>query len=140
MAKQEHMRVFSEWIAAHWAHDLDKLLTFVTDDITIKSAAGGAMPPASGKQEARAHWQTIFNTFPDMRMEAFDVTADGDKVVAEIEHGGTMRGKMGDKEPTGKGYRVQGAFKINFSEGKIRSILSYWDTASMMRQLGLLPG
>ena len=72
------------------------------------------MPPANGKEEARVHWRTI-------------------------SHGGTMKGKMGEWEPTGKEYHTQGAFRIDFKEGKIRSILSYWDTATMLRQLGLIP-
>ena len=139
MAKEQNVHTFKEWIAAHRAHDLDRLLTFVTDDITIQSSAGRNMPPAKGKQEARVHWQTIYNAFPDMRMEAVDVTAEEDRIVAEIEHGGTMKGKMGGKEPTGKRYRVKGAFRFDFSGGKIRSILSYWDTASMAAQLGLSP-
>lgn len=139
MSKEENVRVFNEWIAAHRAHDIDKMLTLVTDDITIRSAAGGKMPPANGKQEARVHWQTIYNTFPDMRLEAVDATTEGERILAEIQHGGTMKGKMGDREPTGKSYRVQGAFRIDFSGSKIRSIISYWDTAAMLGQLGLLP-
>ena len=139
MGRQENVQIFNEWIAAHRAHDIDSLVTFLTDDVTIQSSAGKSMPPANGKDEARAHWQTIYNAFPDMRMDAVDVTADGDTLFAEIQHGGTMKGNMGPKEPTGKSYKVQGAFRFDFSEGKIRSILSYWDTGAMMGQLGLIP-
>jgi predicted ester cyclase len=114
------------------------MLTFVTDDITIQSAAGADMPPAKGKDEARHHWQTIYNSFPDMRMDAVDLTSEGDTLFAEISHGGTMEGPMGPKQPTGKSYRTQGAFRFDFSDGKIRSILSYWDTAAMAKQLGLV--
>jgi ketosteroid isomerase-like protein len=88
---------FERWIAAHRAHDIDTMLTLVTDDVTIESAAGSAMPSAAGKEQARRHWQTIYGTFPDMRMEAVDLTTDGDTVFAEISHGGTMEGPMGDK-------------------------------------------
>lgn len=139
MNDEENIRIFNEWIAAHREHNIDKMLAFIADDITIKSAAGGKMPPAKGKEEARVHWQTIFDTFPDMRMEAVDVTAGWDRIFAEISHGGTMKGRMGDIEPTGKEYRVQGAFRIDFEDGKIRSILSYWDTTAMLMQLGLIP-
>ena len=97
------------------------------------------MPPADGKEEARIHWQTIYNIFPDFKMEALEVTTEGDRLVAEISHGGTMKGKMGDMEPTGKSYRVEGAFRFNFLNGKIKSIKTYWDIASMMTQLGLMP-
>lgn len=138
MSTEGNIQAFDDWIAAHRAHDIDRMLTFLTDDITIKSAAGGRMPPANGKEEAQAHWGAIYKTFPDMRMEALAVTAEEDRIVAEISHGGTMRGRMGDREPTGKEYRVEGAFRIDFSGGKIKSIRSYWDTATMMMQLGLM--
>ena len=138
MGSRENTETFTKWIEAHRAHDLDTMLTFVTDDITIQSAAGADMPPAKGKDEARHHWQTIYNSFPDMRMDAVDLTSEGDTLFAEISHGGTMEGPMGPKQPTGKSYRTQGAFRIDFSEGKIRSILSYWDTAAMAKQLELV--
>ena len=128
---------FTQWIAAHRAHDLDKLLTFLTDDVTIRSAGGADMPPAKGKEQARHHWQTIFSTFPDFRMDTVALTSDGDTLFAEISHGGTMQGPMGPKPPTGRSYRTQGAFRLDFWNGRIRSILSYWDTGSMAKQLGL---
>lgn len=134
----KNLETFTEWIEAHRAHDLDKLVTFLTDDVTIQSAAGADMPPAEGKEQARHHWQTIFNTFPDFRMDAVALTSDGDTLFAEISHGGTMQGPMGPRQPTGRSYRTQGAFRLDFSDGKIRSILSYWDTASMAKQLGLI--
>ncbi len=138
MGDHENTETFAKWIEAHRAHDIDTMLTLVTDDVTIESAAGGAMPPASGKDQARRHWQTIYGTFPDMRMEAVDLTTDGDTLFAEISHGGTMEGSMGDKPPTGKSYNVTGAFRIDFLGGQIRNIKSYWDTAAMARQLGLM--
>jgi steroid delta-isomerase-like uncharacterized protein len=134
----KNLKTFTQWIEAHRAHDLDKLVTFLTDDVTIQSAAGADMPPAKGKEQARHHWQTIYNTFPDFRMDAVALTSDGDTLFAEISHGGTMQGPMGPRQPTGRSYRTQGAFRLDFSDGKIRSILSYWDTASMAKQLGLI--
>ena len=134
----KNLKTFTQWIEAHRAPDLDKLVTFLTDDVTIQSAAGADMPPAKGKEQARHHWQTIYNTFPDFRMDAVALTSDGDTLFAEISHGGTMQGPMGPRQPTGRSYRTQGAFRLDFSDGKIRSILSYWDTASMAKQLGLI--
>ena len=137
MTSTANTEVFTQWIEAHRAHDIDTMLTFLADDITIQSAAGAYMPPAKGKDEARNHWQTIYNAFPDMRMDEVDLVAEGDTLFAEISHGGTMQGPMGPKQPTGQSYRTQGAFRFDFSDGKIRSILSYWDTATMAKQLGL---
>ena len=139
MSREDNILAFKDWLAGHIAHDIDRMLRNVTDDITVQSAAGQNMPPAKGKEEARVHWQTIYDAFPDMRMEEIDFTADDNKIVAELSHGGTMKGKMGDKEPTGKEYRVASAFRLDFQDGKIGAIKSYWDTASMMMQLGLIP-
>ena len=156
MGKEENVRVFHEFVAAHRAHDIEKMVTLLAEDITIRSATGRDKPPFRGKQEAAAHWRSMYTTFPDFRMDAIEVTAVGDRVLAEIEHGGTMRGQMKgqtddweathypfshlkDQGPTGKSYRVQSAFRMEFSDGKIRSIISYWDTLSMLSQLGLLP-
>jgi ketosteroid isomerase-like protein len=71
-------------------------------------------------------------------MDAVALTSDGDTLFAEISHGGTMHGPMGPRQPTGRSYRTQGAFRFDFSNGKIRSIRSYWDRASMAMQLGLV--
>ena len=139
MADPQNLETLHEWVSAHRAHDRDRLLACLTDDIVIRSAAGQAMPPANGKAEAWEHWKTIYDTFPDMRIDLLDVTADGDRLVAEISHGGTMKGEMVDRAPTGKSYRVTGAFRMDFQNGKIRRIQTYWDTGSMMEQLGLGP-
>jgi len=49
-----------------------------------------------------------------------------------------MLGPMGPHQPTGGQYRLTGAFRLDFVNGRIDSILSYWDTAAMMRQLTLI--
>ena len=156
MGTEENSRVCHEFVAAHRAHDIPKMVTFLAEDITIRSAAGRDKPPFKGKEEAAAHWRSMYTTFPDFRMDVIEATAVGDSVLAEIEHGGTMMGAMKgasedweathypfsqlkDKGPTGKSYRVQSVFRMDFSNGKIRSIMSYWDTMSMLSQLGLLP-
>ena len=138
MGSGVNVDVFTQWIAAHRAHDIDTMLTFLTDDVAIQSAAGGDMPPAKGKDEARHHWQTIYDAFSDFRMDAVDLTSDGDTIFAEISHGGTMDGPMGPRQPTGQSYHTQGAFRIDFEEGRISSILSYWDTMTMAKQLGFI--
>ena len=138
MSDSTNTETFETWIGAHREHDLDSMLSFVTEDITIESAAGSAMPPANGKDQARRHWETIYGTFPDMKMQAVDLTEVGDTLFAEISHSGTMEGPMGEKQPTGKSYELTGAFRLDFSDGKISNIKSYWDTGTMARQLGLM--
>jgi hypothetical protein len=51
-------------IEADRAHDLDRLVTLLTDEVTIQSAGSADMPPAKGKEQARHHRQAIYSTFP----------------------------------------------------------------------------
>ena len=133
-----NVKVLEQWVALHVAHDIDGLLELLTDDISIRSASGEKMPPATNKEEARHHWETIYSTFPDMKIELLSVVGQGDVVFAEVAHGGTMSGKMMHFEPTGKSYRVEGAFRFVFEGGKIKSIQTYYDPGSMLMQLGLM--
>lgn len=139
MKNQKNIETFRKWIKLHQAHDVDGMLEFLTDDVSIKSAAGGKMPPATNKQEAAYHWNMIYAAFPDMRMEEISLTSQDDVLFAEISHGGTMLGDMGDKPATHASYRLQGAFRFAFENAKIKSILSYWDPSDMLQQLGLIP-
>lgn len=134
-AEKENVRVFHQWVEAHRAHDLDRMLSYVAEDIKIDSAA---FPPAIDKATARAHWGGIYASFPDMRVDPVTVTAEGDRITAEMDFGGTMEGGMRDKPPTGKRFKTRGAFVLEFTGGKIREIRTYYDSRVMMSQLGLL--
>ena len=132
----ENVEIFQNWMEAHLEQDVDKMLSFVTDDIVIRRSSSGFLP-RRGKDEVRSHWMAVFASFPDLREEIIDVTAEGDTLVAEALLSGTMRGPIGNSQPTGAGFRVRGAFRIDFRDGLIRSVTSYWDTADMNKQLGL---
>ena len=139
MKNESNIEIFRQWIKRHQAHDIDGMLDFLTDNVNIRSAAGGKMPPATNKREAAHHWETIYETFADFHMEEVRVTSEDDVLFAEIEHSGTMNAPMGDMPATGASYKLTGAFRFEFDGRKIKSILSYWDTSSMFMQLGVVP-
>jgi hypothetical protein len=60
------------------------MLSLVSDEVQIKSAG---FAPAKGKQETAARWQGLYNAFPDMDINPVSVTADEDRIVAEIDFG-----------------------------------------------------
>jgi len=139
MKNENNIKTFRQWIKCHQDHNIDGMLEFLTEDVSITSAAGGKMPPGTNKAEAAHHWQTIYSTFNDMHLEEIHLTSEDDIIFAEVEHGGTMNGPMGDMPATGAKYKVQGAFRFEFEDGKIKSIFTYWDPSSMLMQLGLIP-
>ena len=48
-----HVGVCHKFVGAHRAHDVEKMLTLLADDMTIRSAAGRDKPPSLGETEGR---------------------------------------------------------------------------------------
>ena len=141
LGKDENVRTFNEWITAHQAHDIPKMLTCLTDDVHITSASPD-MTPAKGKQEAAVHWQGIYDAFPDMHMTPEKVTVDEkdeNRLMADMHFTGTHKGNFAGKPATWRTFQIRGPFGIDFRDGKIREIKSYWEPKELMRQLGFGP-
>ena len=133
---EKNVAAFEHRIEAHRERDVEKTLGFVADDIVIRRS-GSDFAPRRGKEEVRCHRLEVIASFPDLREDIIDVTAEGDRLIAEALLSGTMEGPIENRQPTGAVFRVRGAFRIDFTDGLIRSVQSYWDTADMKRQLGL---
>ena len=136
MTREQNLATFEKWVSAHQKHDVQKLLQVVDEDIEISSAG---MTDATGKQEAEKHWSGIYQAFPDMLLEPVTVTADGERIVAEADFGGTLKGAFKGNEPTGKYFKTRGVFILDFKNGNIEAITTYYDVRHMMGQLGLKP-
>jgi steroid delta-isomerase-like uncharacterized protein len=52
---------------------------------------------------------------------------------------GTHHGDFPGMPATGKRFSVRGAAIVELQGGKIRRLSDYWDAATVMRQVGLLP-
>ena len=83
-------------------------------------------------------WATAF---PDGMAVVDRVIASGAHVVVEYTgrgtHTGTLSTSMGDIPATGRSVTLQMCDVLEFENGKVRSQRSYFDTGSMMAQLGI---
>jgi predicted ester cyclase len=78
--------------------------------------------------------------FPDLRMEAQDVLASGDKVVARVRATGTHQGEFMGMPATGKSIHVQLIDIIRFGDdGLAREHWGVFDALAMMQQLVATP-
>lgn len=81
------------------------------------------------------------NGFPDGKVTVDRVTESGDYVVVEFTgrgtHTGTLSTSMGEIPATGRSMTLQLCDVMEFKNGKIQSQKTYFDTGSMMAQLGL---
>lgn len=83
------------------------------------------------------------DAFPDGRVAIDRVIASGDHVCVEFTgrgtHTGTLRAPGGDIAPTGRSVTLHLCDVYEFRNGKIRSQHTYFDSASLLQQLGVLP-
>ncbi|NYD40483.1 ester cyclase [Nocardioides panaciterrulae] len=81
--------------------------------------------------------------FPDGEITVDNILDAGDCVVVEFTgrgtHTGTLPTSMGPIPPTGRQLTLSLCDVLEFQEGKVKRQRSYFDTGSMMMQLGLLP-
>lgn len=87
------------------------------------------------KHIARAYRTAI----PDLHVTIASQIAEGDKVASHWIAGGTQQGELFTVPPKGgKGRRVMisGTTITHMVGGRIVEDWNYWDTASLMRQLG----
>jgi predicted ester cyclase len=83
------------------------------------------------------------STFPDVYCDIKNIAAGEDSVVCEFIGKGTQTGPLmlpeGTIMPTGKKVEVAFCEVMKINNGKVISLNSYFDTGTMMHQLGLLP-
>ena len=92
----------------------------------------------------QAYMEAWYSAFPDMRAKTTNRVVSDDQVAAEVEFTGTNTGplQMGGREipATGRPIVGTGTYFASVRDGKIVSFRAHPDAASMMAQLGLMPG
>jgi steroid delta-isomerase-like uncharacterized protein len=91
-----------------------------------------------GMRQYLAAWA---DGFPSSKVEVTNVIVAGDRAVVEFTgrgvHSGTLRTPAGDIPATGRSAELQFCDIYEIAGGKLRRGRSYFDMASLMRQLGL---
>jgi steroid delta-isomerase-like uncharacterized protein len=123
------------------AGEIERAASLASDDFRgLDVATGQAFEGPAGL----AGWLTWFKTaLPDASTELIDVIGDG-PLFATVRVGrGTNTGPLmmpsGEVPPTGRSIEIEVAEVLRFEDGKIRELRAYYDSATLMRQLGLLP-
>ena len=96
-----------------------------------------------GRDEFRRSFEKWVTAFPDGKCEDIHVIAGDDYVVVEFMGRGTNTGPLrtpaGELPPTGKKAEIPFCDVHRIEDGKITNGRSYYDMATMMHQLGLMP-
>ena len=94
-----------------------------------------------GPDGARKYNTNWANGFPDGMVTVDRILSSGEYVVVEFTgrgtHTGTLVTSMGDIPATGRSLTLHMCDVMRFKDGKVQEQHSYFDTGSMMAQLGI---
>lgn len=119
--------------------DFDRLAEMVAADCEIMIVGTGQV--FRGPDGARQYNTGWADGFPDGAVTIDNIVDAGDCVVVEFTgrgtHTGTLPSAMGSIPATGRSMTLKLCDVIEFENGKVTRQRSYFDSGSMMAQLGL---
>ena len=91
-----------------------------------------------GADEVRTYFAATREAFPDQRNELVTLHHAGDAVIAEFDLKGTHLGEIRGISPTGREFTCRCASFFIFDGGRLVCERVYFDSLTIMNQLGLL--
>ncbi len=125
--------IADKWIAAWNSHDPAKMLPVFTDDILYEDVAYGEI--SHGHAELRKFAGDEFEAVPDLKLKLLRAAISNGHGTIEWSFSGTDKGIY----KTGKKFTVRGVSVIDVRDGKIARSLDFYDSGTIMRQVGVLP-
>jgi len=125
--------VAEKLIAAWNSHDPDKMLPLFTDDVFYEDVAFGEV--SHGQAELRKFAASEFEGVPDLELKLVRANVHGGHGAIEWAFSGTDKGVY----KTGKKFTVRGVSVVDVRKGKIARCQDFYDVATVMRQVGVLP-
>jgi steroid delta-isomerase-like uncharacterized protein len=118
-----------------------KLRSVVTPDFVYEEVA--TQRRLEGLDAVVAFWQGWAKAFPDSRATFDEEYLTEGAVVLEVTWSGTHSGLLdlpgGPVKPTNRPIRLKGCQVVGLRNGKAQSIRHYFDIATLLQQLGMLP-
>ena len=93
-----------------------------------------------GAEAVSGYYAATRAAFPDQRNEVRAIHHGDEAVIVEFDLLGTHRGPLRGIPPTGREFRCAMIAVFLFDEDRIVCERVYFDSATILRQLGLLPG
>lgn len=132
-AEDHNADVAKKWIAAWNSHDPAKMLPLFTDDVFYEDVAYGEV--SHGHAELRKFTADEFEAVPDLELKLLRASVSNGHGSIEWSFSGTDKGIY----KTGKKFTVRGVSVIDVRDGKIARSLDFYDSGTIMRQVGVLP-
>jgi steroid delta-isomerase-like uncharacterized protein len=133
--------IIEQWWKTFEHGDFDALTRLLAADAEIVMPGGMRL---RGPAELRPVLEAYHNGFPDLRHEIVSTVESSSTIAVELKitmtHTGTFATPAGAIPPTGETVVLDACDVVRFdSDGAITSWHTYFDQASLMAQLGLVP-
>jgi steroid delta-isomerase-like uncharacterized protein len=127
------------YLEAWSAHDPSAVSAFMTDDVDFEDVTLGER--LSGAEAVAAFVERFTDTFStDYRFTLVSEATTATSLAAEWSVTGTHDRSSPALPATGKPFTIRGATIAQLHGGKIAVNRDYWDFATFLRDVGLLPG
>ncbi len=121
-------------------NEFDKCLEMVAENAEITSMA--AQMTFRGRSEFANFMMGFKQAFPDVTITHKNMVTNGNKVAVEFTatgtHTGPLQGPTGVIPPTGKKVTINASEFIEWQDGRFTKLVNYQDSASLMRQIGVI--
>lgn len=136
MSSEENKAAVGKFLERVSCGDAGAVDDFVTDGVVYHSLPPGL---AAGIEGYRQMMGMFLTAFPDLKLTAEDLVAEGDRVVARLRGRGTHRGEFMGIPPTGKVADVGAISLMRFENGRVAEEWEQIDMLAMLQQLGAMP-
>ena len=141
LTAQDNATVVRSLYDAFNRRDMDKSLSLVTNDVKwINIPFSNGFSGHTGYREYLDNWTTAM---PDCKVEITNLVAGDEWTVVEFigrgTHTGLLAGPQGAIPATHKKLDLKVCEVLRLMDGQVGEAHVYFDAATMMRQLGLLP-
>jgi steroid delta-isomerase-like uncharacterized protein len=116
--------------------NLDVADQLIADEFVTHDPRGAT---AQGLEAYKEYVRSYTTAFPDLHFTVDEAVADDTTVATRWTATGTHRGPLYGIPPTGRAVKMSGVVFSKFKDGKFTVSWSFWDSLSLMKQLGLAP-
>jgi len=113
---QDTIDVVQRFNDAYNEHDVDAVMTLMTDDCVFESTAPPDGERFEGQDEVRAVWEAFFSSTPTARFEGEDVMGTGDRCIVRWRY---------TWEEDGEQRHLRGVDVLRVRDGKVAEKLAY---------------
>lgn len=131
---EANVRLAREHFAAESAHDAERTLATLTDDIMYRVVASGEI--VHGKAAVAKYYDAWWAAFPDVTIEIKRLVAAGEWVFCENVATATHLGTWLGVPPTGKRVVQNLCAVLRFRDGLMTEETVYYDQVERIRQVG----